>query len=756
MKIAYISTYTPRPCGIATFTNELVRAINRNERQMSVEQHIFAVTNGADAYVYPNEVVREIEKEQLTDYIDAANVINNGGYDICVLEHEYGIYGGNSGGYVLSILKRLRMPVVVNLHTILENPSVDEKAILLEIAQQADKLVVMTSYATDLLTRVYHISRSKIIVIPHGVPAFPLRRAEAKEVLGLTNRRVMLTFGLMGRNKGIDVVIKALPTLVKKFPDLIYLVVGKTHPEVLRHAGEEYRHYLEGLVHELDLSHHVVFHNSFVGQDQLATYLSACDIYLTPYLNEAQVTSGTLSYALGAGACVVSTPYWHAAEVLADGRGILFPFKDHQALETELHHLLVDDSRLDAIRNRVRHLQGELSWGSAALRYLDVFLQTQQEHGFIKADGEDVSQAAVHLDFQHIRRLTNQVGIIQHATYATPNYHHGYCLDDNARALLLALMAQENNRQDDRLNELISTYIAYIYYAQRPEGNFRNFMGFDNRFLEEIGSEDAFGRCVWALGYLVRCQTNSSFHQIGKEMFDRAKAHFLDMRSLRAVAYNMLGIVHYLEYEPQNQELIGILHELVDFMYLEYQQNSTEHWHWFEKVVSYDNAIIPLALLRAHRYVQREDVLQVARLSAAFLDAILFRTETLSLIGNEGWYTWQASVASFGQQPIEVYSTMLLYTELHCHDPKPIYHERMKRAYNWFLGENDLQLKMYDEETGGCCDGLEAYGVNRNQGAESTITFWLSTLHMQRVFGHYPYYPLASSSWSKSSKFTVA
>lgn len=753
MKIAYISTYVPRQCGIATFTNDLIKAVYYNDHQQVIDQHVFAVSDEKGAYDYPSEVVYEIEQGSRQHYIGAASIINSGAYDVCLLEHEYGIYGGNSGGYILSLLKRLRIPLLVNLHTVLENPSVDEKAVLEEIVQRADKLIVMTTYAVGILQRVYSVPLSKIVVIPHGVPSYPLGNREAKSALGLAGKRVLLTFGFLSRNKGIDVAIKALPEVVRRFPDVVYLVVGRTHPNVLKHEGEEYRHHLHALVDELGLRQHVVFDNSFIENERLATYLSACDIYITPYLNEAQITSGTLSFAMGAGACVISTPYWHAKEALAKGRGILFNFKDHEGLSRELVHLLEDDRRLQAVRTRVAGLKFDLSWNKLALQYMELFLESRQQYVFDQDKKSHNKKLELPpLDLQHVRRLTNQVGIIQHATYATPNYHHGYCLDDNARALLLALMVQEDHPDRDVM-DLISTYVSYIHYAQRADGNFKNFMSFDNRFLEDVGSEDAFGRCIWALGYLVRSRTNASFHQIGKEMFERARPHLQKLRSIRAIAYCVLGVAHYLEQAPQHEGFIAELRGLVQFICHEFNANKGVDWEWFEKIVSYDNAIIPTALLRANVYLHMDDVEQIALASASFLDGILFRKQELSLIGNDGWYAAGSPLAEFGQQPIEVYSTMLMYEELYKIDRRPIYRERVERSYQWFLGGNDLQLNLFDKETGGCCDGLESYGVNRNQGAESTITFWLSTVHMYRALKNHP---LAKSSASKSSTFTVA
>lgn len=754
MKIAYISTYTPRQCGIATFTADLLSGVDYNDNQQVLEQHVFAVSDEPGAYDYPAEVVFEVQQQNLAHYLGAADIINSGGYAVAVVEHEYGIYGGNSGVYILSLIKKLKIPVLVNLHTVLERPSADEKVIMIELGQKAEKLIVTSTHAVGLLQEIYGVPLSKIAVIPHGVPQYNQGQQEAKELLGLNDKRVLLSFGFLSRNKGLHVALRALPAVVKQFPDTVYLIVGKTHPNVRKEMGEEYRDSLKVLVEELGLQNHVVFDDSFVDEKMLTRYLSACDIYLTPYLNEAQITSGTLSFAVGAGACVVSTPYWHAKELLADGRGVFVDFDSSEGITNKLLWLFNNPDRLFAVRAAVSDYRHILSWKKVAREYMALYMQARQ--GFVLTDtgGQTVTkkQSIPSLDLRHIKRLTNQVGIIQHATYATPNYHHGYCLDDNARALLLALMVQEDHSDAD-VDDLISTYISYTYYAQREDGQFKNFMSFDNRFLEDIGSDDAFGRCIWGLGYLVRSKGNASYRQVGKELFVRSMKHFRTFRSLRAVAYIVLGLVHYLEHEPHNKELITELRYLATFMQDEYNGNRSADWSWFEKIVSYDNAILPLALFRANSVLHDPDLHLIAMRSAAFLDKVLFRTGHLSLIGNSGWYGTGGRVAQFGQQPIEVYSTMLLYEAMYQHDGNEHHLDRARAAYDWFFGGNDLQLKLYDPESGGCCDGLEAYGVNRNQGAESTLTFWLSTIHINRLE---KYYPLAQSASRRSAKFTVA
>lgn len=734
MKIAYISTYHPRQCGIATFTHDIISAISFNDRQKKIDQHVFALTDDGEEYDYPDVVVFSIAQQTEEDYVKAAEYMNTHDYDLCVLEHEYGIFGGKSGDFILSLIDRLDIPLVVNLHTVLESPSVDERSILIRIAQRASKLVVMSQFAIELLTRVYKVQETKTLLIPHGVPQFSVKHQEAKNELNLSDRKVIMTFGFIGRSKGIDVAIKALPALVARFPDVLYLIVGKTHPTTLKRTGEEYRHYLGNLVEELNLQNNVRFVNSFVDIEDLSLYLSACDVYITPYVNEAQITSGTLSFAVGAGAAVLSTPYWHAKEMLADGRGVLFNFNDDKNLANVLLDLFSNPDKLNSIRRNAYLYGRELSWQKLGIRYINLFEKVAMRK--LEKDNEnslaDIVEDFPEFDLTHIKRLTNDVGILQHARYATPNYHHGYCLDDNSRAMLMTLMAYEMSPSEE-LERLISTYLNYVHYMQLDNGKFRNFMSFSNEFLDEEGTEDSFGRTIWSLGYLLNATHFNSFYQIGKEIFFNAVRHFRNMKSVRAVAYAIMGVTYYLEHQPSDKDILDELSAMAHYIVSEYQQNSSKSWPWFEKIISYDNALLPLSILKAGKILKDNALIEVGMESFAFLDQLIFEKEYLSIIGNTKWYVEGAERSKFGQQPIEVSTVVLLYHQVYEMTRDKKYLTKMVSSFQWFLGKNELHLSLYDMETKGCCDGLESHGVNRNQGAESTICFWISYLHVKRV-----------------------
>lgn len=726
MKIAYISTYPPKQCGIATFTQDLKNAIADNE---NIVQHIFAIADDNDDHPNDSEVVFIIKRNHIEDYYDAAQFINQQAYDFVIIEHEFGIFGGNSGMYILAFAKSLTTRLLVSFHTVLERSSNDENAIFIELAHLAQRIIVMSQFAISMMEKIYHISPEKVVCIPHGVPEFTLTHQQAKENLHLTNKKIILTFGFIGRNKGIELVIKALPHVVKKHPDVLYIVAGKTHPNVLLHSGEEYRDYLEELVEKYQLSEHVHFLNQYLPIDTLTNLLSACDVYITPYINEAQITSGTLSYAIGAGAAVISTPYWHAKDLLSEERGILIPFKDRTYLADCLNHLFDEEEILSNYRAHAKAYGDQITWKKIGLKYLNLFHELKKTDATPEAIIDEKFSEANYptFNFEHINRLTNHVGILQHAKYATPNYFEGYCLDDNARALLLDLMAYRQYQFD--IKELhLSTYLAYLFYAQNEDGTFKNFMNFQHQFIDQEFSEDAFGRAIWALGQFFQLSPIISHYEMAKEMFFKALPHFIPLKSNRAIAYTILGICAYLETNQNDENMTELLRQMVQKLIAEYEAHQTENWDWYEHIISYDNAILPYSILLAHQYLNDNYFKRVGIKTAEFLDQIVFKGNYLRLIGNKNWYKKGEEPCHIGQQPIDAASMVLLYETLYKVTEQKNYLTKMKMAFEWFLGRNELQMPLYDDNTKGCCDGLEQFGINRNQGAESTLSFWIAYL----------------------------
>jgi len=742
MKIAYISTYPPRECGLATFNHNLMHAIGANyPEQKSLLQGAFVValndSEDLHEYEYPDEVKYVIRQNHQKDYIRAANYINTSSADVCIMEHEFGIYGGESGIYILPLINRLEKPLISILHTILKKPSYVQRIIIREIAEQSSKIIVMSQRAVEFLTTIYEIPADKIQIIEHGVPDVETSKENpVKALSSFKNRRVLLTFGLISRNKGLETVVRALPKIAAKHPDVMYVVLGNTHPGVIKSSGEEYRDHLKSLAAQLNVFKNLTFINKFVSEQELVDYLTACDVYVTPYLNEAQITSGTLSYAVGAGAAIVSTPYWHATELLADGRGRLFDFKNSDALADTVIELLDQDRVLKELKENTYQYGLHLRWPVVGTEFIkaakEAILRFDFSDKILKNSIVD-PEILPKFSLNHVLRLTDDTGIVQHAKYGIPNLKEGYCLDDNARALIMALMAYQRNGSKEAF-KLLPIYLSYIHYMQTDDGNFRNFLSFDRRYLDEVGSEDSFGRTIWSLGHLIGCAANNSYREFALEIFHKSVPHFAALKHLRGIANTIIGISLYLQAIPADDGMIGILNDLTKPLIAAYGNTQSEDWHWFEEKMTYDNAILPLALLHSCEITGNEDAKRIALASMAFLDKLTLSSGYLSPVGNDGWYHRGGTFPIFDQQAIETMAMVLMYFQAYRIFRVPQYVEKMFLSYKWFLGENTLRAPLYDHETKGCCDGLLPGGINRNQGAESTLAYLISHLTVLKAF----------------------
>ncbi|MGM0529672.1 MAG: glycosyltransferase family 4 protein [Bacteroidota bacterium] len=737
MKLAYIATYPPRECGIGTFTNNLFKSMLRGNVKQNEENEGFvvAINDNELEYKYPDEVKATIRQDHQEEYLEAVKYINLSGADLCILQHEFGIFGGQSGVYILPLLHRLEIPLVVTLHTILKAPSYNEKAVLKEICKMAHKVVVMSNKAIEFLTTVYDVPEEKIALIEHGVPDIYFNPEKSKKEFKLENRKVLLTFGLIGRSKGIETVINALPAVVKKYPELIYIVLGKTHPNVLRHTGEEYRISLLRLVKNLQLEKNVQFLNEFIDEQNLFKYLYACDIYITPYLSKSQITSGTLAYAVGVGAAVLSTPYWHAAELLAKRRGILFNFNDSDELAKTLTRLFDKPEELRELKNNAGEYGKKRTWPKTGEKYLSLAGKILKEEHFKVEKKESALDLLILPPFSltHINRLTDDTGIIQHAKFGIPNLKEGYCLDDNSRALLMVLMAYRQ-KKDKQALELSPVYLSYIHYLQNPDGTFRNFLSFSRNFLDEKGSEDSFGRTIWALGYLMANAPNDAYYQTGRLIFFNAVPNFEKLSSIRGIANTMIGISYYLKSNPSDDSMTEILKNLANTLLKHYHENQARDWNWFESLLAYDNGILPLSLLHSAGILNDDKITQTAIESMDFLTEHTLKDNYLSVIGNEKWYKKEGERSVFAQQPIDAMAMVLMYHQAFHLTNNKEYLNKLYTSFLWFLGENDLRMSLYDFETKGCCDGFESYGVNRNQGAESSLSYLISHLTVLQAY----------------------
>jgi len=737
MKLAFIGTYPPRECGIGTFTMNLYKSMagNIGITMHPIEGFIVAMNDHELTYDYPEEVNMTIRQEHQRDYLSAVKFINLSGADLCILEHEFGIFGGQDGVYILPLLHRLEIPLMVTLHTIIKTPSYNQKAILVEICRMANKIIVMSHKAIEFLTTIYKVEREKIVFVDHGVPNIQLNRIKSREEFNLENKKVLLTFGFIGRNKGIETVIKALPKIVEKYPDVLYMVLGKTHPNVLRYSGEEYRNYLQQLVKSLKLKNHVFFLNEYINQKEIFKYLSAADIYITPYINEAQITSGTLSYAIGAGAAVVSTPYWHAAELLANGRGKLFNFNDSDGLSTILIELLGNPDELKNIRRKAYEYGKKIIWPRTGEKYIEVAQKILDGKPKVPEKGEIIIDPLILPPFSlaHIKRLTDDTGIIQHANFGIPNLKEGYCLDDNARALLMVLMAYRQKKNTLAL-ELSPIYLSYIHYMQNKDGTFRNFLSFSRNFLDEVGSEDSFGRTIWALGYLLDNAPNDAYYQTGKSVFFNASPNFESLQSVRGIANTIVGISYYLMSNPSDDSMLERLRNLSYKLIEHYEDNCTADWRWFEPYLAYDNGMLPFALLHSAERINDGKIREIAFEAMNFLTETTLKDGYFSAIGNEKWYQKGGERSMFAQQPVDALAMVLMYHQAFRLTKDKDYLTKLFSCFMWFLGENDLRMNLFDFETKGCCDGFESYGVNRNQGAESSLAYLISHLTVLLAF----------------------
>lgn len=733
LPIALVGTYPPRRCGIATFTENLRNATRA--ARADVTAITIAVTDPGGEYEYPEEVKYEIRQGAKGDYARAAEFLNYSEVRLCSVQHEHGIFGGDDGSYVLDFLAALRLPAITTLHTVLKTPSDSQKAIVQRLSARSAALVVMSQVAQRLLRDAYGIRGSKIQVIPHGIPAMAPRSQQAlKAKFGVADRRMLLTFGLLGPGKGIETVIRALPALITGRPDLVYFVVGATHPHIVRRHGEAYRNSLEREAEELGVRDHVVFRDQFVTAAELADYLQAADVFISPYLNQAQVTSGALSYAMGAGAAVVSTPYWHAQELLADGRGYTFPFGDSPALAAVLASLLDHPAELARARAAAHDFTRTMGWPSVGKAYLELGekMMTEAPPRPVRAKPPGVSSLP-ELRLDHLVRLTDDTGIIQHATHSVPARRSGYCVDDNARALIVALLADRVSTSPDT-RRLVTTYLGYLHGSQDEDGTFRNLMSYSRVLDPSSASQDCAGRAAWALGTSVCLATDDGCRLLAAEMLERCLPGAANFGP-RGAALTILGVEALLRARPDHAAARTTLGLLADGLVARYQQESTDDWHWFEPTLTYDNALIPLALFRASARTGERTSLRVAREALEFLEEICFGEGKLMLVGNAGWHSRGARKPAADEQATDAAAFVLAFRGAYQVTGDHHYLRRMRESFAWFLGANRLGMPLYDFATAGCRDGLGATAPNHNQGAESTIAFLLSLLEMHELAG---------------------
>jgi glycosyltransferase involved in cell wall biosynthesis len=733
-KVSFVGTYVPRRCGIATFSNDLLSALAAEAP--TTEWWSVAVNDGLDTYDYPPEVHFEIAQKSLTDYRKAVDFLNMNRVDAVCLQHEFGIYGGSSGSYVLRPLEHLRMPVVTTLHTVLREPNPEQKDVISAIGEFSDRVVVMSDMAEGILKSTYGIPSDRIAMIPHGVPDMPfLDTSYNKDQFDLVGKKVILTFGLLSPGKGIEYVIDAMPEIVRAHPEAIFAVLGATHPEVKRREGEAYRHMLQRKARDLGVANNIVFYNQFIDTPTLLAFLSAADIVVTPYLGRDQIVSGVLSYALGAGKAIVSTPYWYAEEMLADGHGVIVPFRDAESTGEAIVDLLSNDNERNAMRKRAYLRARPMVWSQVASRYLRLFRDVRRDRGVRpRAHQRGVLQSAAlelpHPRLNHLRVMSDDTGMLQHARFDVPDRDHGYCTDDNARALIVTLLAQRVLSDSDHDgSDLAHRYLSFLQQAfNEQNGRFRNFMSYERRWQEEEGSEDSHGRAMWALGQTVRDSSLHGMAAAAMALFERALPRAVELTWPRACAYALLGIEAYLSRFSGATEVRRAQALLAERLYDSFAAHAAPDWPWPESQLTYANGLLPHALIQAGARLGRDDM------KTAGLDALTWLIDIQTdpkghfvPVGNRGWFNRKGVQARFDQQPIEVQHTADAALEAFRVTGDHHWLDEARRCFEWFLGRNDLGQPVCDHATGGCRDGLQPEGLNQNQGAESTLA-WLHCL----------------------------
>jgi glycosyltransferase involved in cell wall biosynthesis len=749
-RIAFLGDYVPRRCGIATFTHQLCEAVAGQEPDAKCI--VVAVNDRPEGYDYPPRVRFEIEQKDLDSYLAAADELNDSRADVLCVQHEFGIYGGPAGSHLLALLKQARMPVVTTLHTVLLGPDAAQRHVMDELAKRSDRLVVMARKGAEILRETYGMPDSKVDVIPHGIPDVPFSGTESfKDQFGMAGKSVLLTFGLLGPGKGIEHAIRAMPEIIRRHPQTVYLILGATHPNLLARVGEKYRTSLEHLAEDLGVSDQVVFYNRFVSNDDLRNFIGAADIYLTPYLNEAQITSGALSYVFGAGKVVVSTPYWHARELLAEERGVLVPFQDSAAIADAVCGLLDDPARMERIRRQAYETSRATIWPAVARRYLESFDRAKTTY---QAAPENVLSKWEHatrpgklppVRLDHIVRMTDGTGILQHAVYNVPNYHEGYCTDDNARAFLLCCLLEDATIPAPKENPdlLASRYLAFLAAAFHEEsGRFRNFMTHEHRWIEEIGSEDSHGRAMWAAGAGASLPHNEGHRRLAAHLFERGLPVTAHFTSPRAWAFTLIGIHEYERANPRQPENRRIRDLLVKKLLACWHDCAGGDWQWFETSATYDNARLSQALILSGQSIPHPEALEIGIESLRWLAAQQkaavghFRP-----IGSNGFHEQNGERADYDQQPLEAQAMVSACMEAFRSTRDPFWWREARRAFEWFLGRNDLGLPLHDPASGGCRDGLHHNRVNENQGAESTLAFQIALAEMtaaQHLPAHSP------------------
>ena len=737
--IAFLGDYIPRRCGIATFTADICEAVAAEFPQ--AQCIVGSVNDRPEGYAYPERVRFEIDERELDSYRRAAEFLNINNVEVVSVQHEFGIYGGPAGSHLLNFLRGVRMPVVTTLHTVLSEPNADQRAVMEQLDLLSNRFIVMAERGQRMLETVYGIDPEKIDLIPHGVIDMPFIDSNFfKDLFGVEGKTVLLTFGLLSPNKGIEYVIEALPAILERHPNVVYLVLGATHPHLLAHEGEAYRSKLEKLAEDRGVADRVIFFNRFATLEELKEFIGAADIYITPYLNEAQVTSGTLAYTFGAGKAIISTPYWHAQELLAGERGVLVPFRDAPAIAEGVNHYLSNPTLMTAMRKRAWKAGREMIWPVVARRYMESFERARaslsvpsiETVAVRKMENENYPMPPLKLD--HLIKMSDHTGIFQHAIYNVPNYHEGYCTDDNARAFIFTVLLQEIGEAGPPVDRLASSYLAFLWYAfDANTCRFRNFMNHHREWIERAGSEDSHARALWAVGTALGRSRDPGHRSLCALLFQSGLPPVARFSSPRAWAFALLAIHEYLRTFSGDRAVSQMRDVLAGQLLGLYRANSSPGWQWFERTATYDNAKLSHALILSGHWTSNGEMLDIGLTSLRWLlEAQTAEGGHFAPIGCHGFWTQGGERARFDQQPLEAHATLSACLEAFAVTREEYWQRGAHRCFEWFLGRNDLGQALYDPATGGCHDALLRDHLNQNEGAESSLAFYLSHTKLTR------------------------
>lgn len=730
--ILYISTYPPRECGIATFCKDTIDAFDK-EFGDTLKTKVLAVNdNGTSIYNYPRKVSMQMYQSEMVDYLNKATQINNSPeIKLVNIQHEYGIFGGDWGDYLLPFMELIQKPIILTMHTVLPKPHDKLKTLTKAITDKAAAITVMTKTSANILEKVYGVPKSKINIVPHGVHniSFP-SKSKAKKKLNLEGKTILSTFGMLNRDKGIEYAIEALPEIVAKHPNVMYLVLGATHPVVRREEGEVYRNKLKRIVIKNKLQDHVKFYDKYLTIKELIEFLKATDVYISPTLNPKQAVSGTISYALSCACPIVATKNQYAKDVLDSSRGYLVKFKNSLEIKNALADVLGDSKARKEMGKNSYFYSRHMTFQNTAIAYFKLYNQIAN---IVPRNRDKLPE----INMQHIRTLTDKFGMIQFAQHTRPDIHSGYCLDDNARALLGCVEYHDTKKSNVVLG-LINTYFNFVKITEKSNKKFYNLYSYQRTPDEDNESEDSYGRGIWSLGYVINSKRlPEDMKKQARSILRRTIDSANNLNSLRAVSFTIIGLSEALEKDP-NKHQLEIFKRLSEKLVRKFNQqlkdSQDENWAWFEDCLTYSNYKLSEAMFRAYKITENPIYLEIAERSIQFLNKITFEGNGhFSPIGQDGWYFRTGKRAYFDQQPEDASSAVEALVVAYQITGNKDYKAKAELAFQWFLGKNHLNQMVYDENTGGCYDGLGRYSLNFNQGAESTLSYFLARLAIEKI-----------------------